>query len=88
MPDVYASRLAALSAGARHALARAALFSREIGLDEWSAASNAPSGVPLAELLASGLVPQTDTGYALQHDLLRAYVVETLPAAATTLTGP
>lgn len=82
LADVYASRLAALSAGSRHALARAALFSREIGLDEWSAASNAPSGVPLAELLASGLVIQTDTGYALQHDLLRAHVVETLPAAA------
>ncbi len=79
LADVYVSRLAALSAGARQALARAALFSREITLDEWTAACDGPAGVPLAELLASGLMIQTDTGCALQHDLLRAHIVDALP---------
>lgn len=78
LADVYASRLAALSIDARQALARAALFAREVSLDEWSAACDASEGVPLAELLASGLLVQTDTGYRLQHDLLRAHIVDTL----------
>ena len=78
LADVYVSRLANLSADARQALERAALFSREITLDEWTAAWDAPAGVPLAELLSSGLVIQTDTGYALQHDLLRAHIIDAL----------
>jgi DNA-binding SARP family transcriptional activator len=82
LADVYVSRLAALSAAAREALARGALFSRELTLDEWTAVCDAPSGVPLAELLASELILQTDTGYALQHDLLRAHIVNAQPAAA------
>lgn len=82
LADVYAGRLAALSAAGRQALARAALFSRELTLDEWTAVCDGPSGVPLAELLASDLILQTDTGYALQHDLLRAHIVDAQPAAA------
>jgi len=81
LADVYVSRLAALSADARQALESAALFSREINLDEWSAACDVSSGVPLSELLASALVTQTDTGYSLQHDLLRAHIVGALPPA-------
>ena len=79
LADVYFNQLARLSTDARQSLERAALFSREVRLDEWAAACDGPA--PLPELLASSLLVQTDAGYALQHDLLRAHIVESLSPA-------
>lgn len=69
-------RLALLSQPASEALSVAAVLGREFAFTMWQLCVNMP--IPLAELLQSRLLVETERGVAFEHDLVRAFVYGSL----------